>query len=328
VDVRDGAQFDRFANGLDCPQVSPNEFQRFDDGPLPTLGDGRVTSSDRTQLDRYIAGLDPLSFAGGPTSPIVITCTASSKPDLQPEPESDAVTVGRIVRVISASGSPGTDVTVFVEMDAQGNEVATQYSVFFDPAALTISGSSGSNPDVTLGAGAPSATTLTVNATQIASGRLGIVENFNGGGQGAIPAGTKRIANVRFHIQPNAVLGTTAVIFGDAPVSRVTSDENGIGLNATYDQTGMVTVGNAAPVTVSGRVTTPDGRSVRNATVTITDQNNVAQSATTSSFGFYSFTNVTSGQTYTLRAFSRLFRFQPRTVMVNGDLTVDFVGLE
>ncbi len=272
-----------------------------------------------------VAGTSAAGFAFI-SSGITGTSTASKPKPV--EQEGDAVVVGRIFRVISASGGLDTDVTVFVELDAQGNEIATQYSLNFNPAVLSISNMSGSNPNVTLGSGAPSGTTMTVNGSQVPAGRLGIVQNFNGGGQGAIPAGTKRIVNVTFHILPGAATGPSPIVFVDAPIFRITSDENGFGLDATYDQTGVVTVGNIATATVSGRVTTPDGRGVRNATVTITDQNNVTQSATTSSFGLYSFANVTAGQTYTLRAFSRLFRFPPRTVMVNGDLTVDFVGLE
>ncbi len=81
--------------------------------------------------------------------------------------------------------------------------------------------------------------------------------------------------------------------------------------------------------TVDGRVLTSDGRGLRNATVSITDSNNITQLATTSSFGFFSFNNVLTGQTYTVRISSRFFRFSPRTFAVNGNLTLaDFVGLE
>ena len=81
--------------------------------------------------------------------------------------------------------------------------------------------------------------------------------------------------------------------------------------------------------TVDGRVLTSDGRGLRNATVSITDSLGVSRTATTSSFGFFSFQNVTTGQSYTIRVSSRFFRFQPRTMQVDGNLTLpDFVGLE
>ena len=81
--------------------------------------------------------------------------------------------------------------------------------------------------------------------------------------------------------------------------------------------------------TVSGRALTSDGRGLRNATVSITDSLGVTRTATTSSFGFFSFDNVATGQTYTIRISSRLFRYAPQTVQINGNLTLaDFMGLE
>ena len=85
----------------------------------------------------------------------------------------------------------------------------------------------------------------------------------------------------------------------------------------------------AAIVQVSGRVVTSDGRGLRNATVSITDSRGVRRVATTSSFGFFSFDNVSIGDTCTIRISSRLYRYSPQTVQVNGNLTLpDFVGLE
>ena len=86
----------------------------------------------------------------------------------------------------------------------------------------------------------------------------------------------------------------------------------------------------AANVTISGRVLTSDGLTgLRNAGVSLTDPTGVVRTITTSSFGFYSFDNVATGTTYTIRILSRRFRFQSRVVQVGGDLTnVDFVGLE
>ena len=80
---------------------------------------------------------------------------------------------------------------------------------------------------------------------------------------------------------------------------------------------------------VSGRVTTPDGRGLRNAIVTITDSSNVRQTAITSSFGFYSFEAVRVGETHTISVSSKRYRFASRSVTVSGRLSdVDFVGLE
>jgi hypothetical protein len=85
----------------------------------------------------------------------------------------------------------------------------------------------------------------------------------------------------------------------------------------------------AAGVEVSGRVLTPDGRGLRNATVTMTDVNGVTRTAVTSSFGYYRFEGVPVGDTFVMTVNSRLYRFTPRLVNVKDTLTdVDFVGLE
>ncbi|MEQ1606339.1 MAG: proprotein convertase P-domain-containing protein [Pyrinomonadaceae bacterium] len=85
----------------------------------------------------------------------------------------------------------------------------------------------------------------------------------------------------------------------------------------------------AAGVEVSGRVLTPDGRGLRNATVTITDQAGNRRTATTGSFGYYNFIDVEAGGTYAVGVSARRYRFTPRIVQVQDTLTdVDFVGQE
>ena len=80
---------------------------------------------------------------------------------------------------------------------------------------------------------------------------------------------------------------------------------------------------------VSGRVTTPLGQGVANAGVFLTDSMGLSRRVNTTSFGFYRFEDVFPGQTYTVRATSKRFRFSPRAVTVNGELTgIDLVGQE
>ena len=88
--------------------------------------------------------------------------------------------------------------------------------------------------------------------------------------------------------------------------------------------------GTSSPsVRVSGRVTTPDGRGLRNATVSLTDSLGVRQTATTSSFGLFAFPNVSAGGTYVIGVNSKRYRFASRNMTVNSNLAdVDFVGLE
>ena len=84
-----------------------------------------------------------------------------------------------------------------------------------------------------------------------------------------------------------------------------------------------------ASATISGRVTTPSGTNLRNVVVTLVDANNIRQTATTSSFGIYSISNVSVGGSFTLTVASKRYRFAPQLLQVTGNLTgVDFIGLE
>ena len=85
-----------------------------------------------------------------------------------------------------------------------------------------------------------------------------------------------------------------------------------------------------APVaTISGRVFTPTGLGLRNAVVSLTDSQGIRRTATTSSFGVYSFDNVAIDGTYIIGVSSKRFRFATRTLDVTGSMAnVDFVGLE
>lgn len=82
-------------------------------------------------------------------------------------------------------------------------------------------------------------------------------------------------------------------------------------------------------VSISGRVTTPAGLGVRNAVVVLTDPQGVRQTATTSSFGIYSFTSVPTGVLYVVGVSSKRYRFAPRSITPTANLAnIDFVGLE
>ncbi len=86
----------------------------------------------------------------------------------------------------------------------------------------------------------------------------------------------------------------------------------------------------APSYSINGHVYLTDGtRGLRNSSIALIDQNGVTRTATTSSFGFYSFTDVFPG-TYTLNVKSRLFRYAPKSVAVAADdlSNIDFIGLE
>jgi CSLREA domain-containing protein len=76
----------------------------------------------------------------------------------------------------------------------------------------------------------------------------------------------------------------------------------------------------AASVSVSGRVLSPAGRGLTNATVILTDTAGNTRSASTSTFGYYRFDEVAAGQTYVLTVVSKRYQFTPQVVTVTEDL--------
>jgi hypothetical protein len=81
--------------------------------------------------------------------------------------------------------------------------------------------------------------------------------------------------------------------------------------------------------TVSGRVLRPGGQALSNTRVFLTDPQGNRVTATTSSFGIFTFSNVETGQTFFLTVSSKRFRYAPQTLSVNGNISgLDLVGLE
>lgn len=73
----------------------------------------------------------------------------------------------------------------------------------------------------------------------------------------------------------------------------------------------------AAGVSIGGRVVTANGRGIRNARLTLTDQNGTARTALTGSFGYYRFDDVPAGQTVVIGIRSKQYVFEQPTVVLN-----------
>lgn len=231
-----------------------------------------------------------------------------------------AQAAGRTLRVVSTDAAPGGEAVVSIELDSMGDEVALSFSVNFDPTKLNT-------PVITLGSGAPVGTAITINQNQVASGRIGfLLDSMN---SFAMSPPARQVLSIKFNVASDAVSGPTAVTFGNTPTGRSTSNGVGMLLSTTYEE-GWVNIGTAGaqPIEVSGRVLTPSGSGLRNATVTLTDPNNVRRSVPTGSLGYFNFTDVEPGKSYTITVVSRQYRFEAVTVVVNASLTgLTLVGL-
>jgi hypothetical protein len=79
-------------------------------------------------------------------------------------------------------------------------------------------------------------------------------------------------------------------------------------------------VPSAATATVSGRVVSPSGQGIANAFVYLTDQSGGTRGLQTSSLGYFSFSEVDTGQNYVISVSSKRFQFRPQVLSVNGDI--------
>jgi hypothetical protein len=86
----------------------------------------------------------------------------------------------------------------------------------------------------------------------------------------------------------------------------------------------------ASEVSLSGRVTTADGRGIRNAHVLVSGNSlPVPVVATTGSFGYFSFSGLTAGETYVVTVNSQRYTFSvPSRVvtLVDNLADVDFTA--
>ena len=76
----------------------------------------------------------------------------------------------------------------------------------------------------------------------------------------------------------------------------------------------------AAKVSVSGRVLSPNGSSVRGASVSIVDNNGKARTAMTNAFGYFQFSDVDLGE-YVMSVASRQFRYAPRVLSIHESIS-------
>lgn len=77
----------------------------------------------------------------------------------------------------------------------------------------------------------------------------------------------------------------------------------------------------AAPADLSGRVLTSAGSGVSNALVRITAPDGTSHTTRTSSFGYYSFGDIPTGQSYIVTAQSKTYRFAPQVLTLNENVT-------
>jgi hypothetical protein len=293
-------------------QGAANQFQRSD-----VNNNGGIDIGDVQIIRQYVLNSINGGPASGPTAPAAATPTPAPRAE---DEGARTEAVGRTIRTVNTVGVAGQQVTVPVQLDSQGDEGGLSFTVNFNPAILTFVSFANGN-------GLPPNTTVITNSTQTAQGRLGVVISNN---TTPFAAGTRQLMLITFLVNANAPSSTvTPLPINSSLVPLEAATVLGAPLPITPETGNVILTPTAAGVTVSGRVTSASGQGIRNATVVLTDAAGNRRTATTGSFGFYSFEGVEAGATYVVGVTSKRFRFTPRTISVADSLAdVDFVGQE
>jgi CSLREA domain-containing protein len=146
---------------------------------------------------------------------------------------------------------------------------------------------------------------------------LGVLANNGGFGMTFLPlAGSPAI-----NAGQNCVLDLSCS--ANNPPQAVTTDQRGITRpqGPTVDIGAVEVAAVQANATITGRVLTSSGQGVFRSAVTISGPGGVNQTTLTNNFGYFTFTGIPTGQTYTLNVSSKLHTFAPQQVVVNGDVT-------
>ncbi len=229
VSIADWVQVGRFAAVLDMTS-NACEFARADCAPKP-CGNGSITISDWVQAGRYAAVLDPLIATCGATAPASAP-SASHAVTTSAGAEATSET-NRIVRAVDMTIGRGHTNSLFIVMDAQGDENALGFSLDYDTNLLSFIRAS-------VGADAANAV-LNVNTNQTESGHLGIALSLSAGQ--VFTAGPRSIVSVSFTAAPDSATNTiaTQITFSDQPIGRETVDALANPLSAVYSNA-VVTV--------------------------------------------------------------------------------------
>lgn len=334
VQSNDVIQVQRFQIGLDQPNQSTNEYQRADSAPFPTRGDGQIASTDVVQTQRYAIGLDMQQTASGPGGPAGIAPEETAEPlpsDQDPETarknanaESIAKSAGsqsfiqgstRVLRIEDAAGTTAQQVVVNIRADAVGDESAYGFTVNYDAAKLRV-------PTTAIGTAGGSRFCNTATPGRIVCSVNNFPENNPASSTDQIGeianANDQLLLRITFTIAAHAQAGPTSVTLSGVNAS------NDAAVNLTItSHNGVVNISGptAAAVSISGRVTTADGRGIRNSRVYLTDAaTGETRFATSSAFGYFHFEGIAVGQTYLVGVLSKRYRFDQQIIAPQDDL--------
>lgn len=342
----DASQQARWVAGLDVPTSTMMMAGDADN-------DGLLTSFDAVGIARYVAGLNDFGIVGtwkfvpanrtytalggnqtnqNFTGVLVGETTGNWAPGSMTAPETISVidpeqsdipvpSSGIVLALPTGKALPGTNITVPVKVtDITGRGVrASDLQITYDPSVLRpqtvpfdTSGTLMAGMLITSNAADTGHLILSAfQATDIAGAGIMINLKFTVVG---VP-GQASVLNFENYRGQNSIWHPGARFNSGAPSVTVVN--------------GSIRIAGPTPTadSISGRVVTFDGRPIRNAVVTISG-NSLASpvTAATTSFGSYSFSGLTAGETYVITVATQRFTFREPSLVVT--LTDNVIGVD
>jgi uncharacterized repeat protein (TIGR02543 family) len=316
VSGMDSAQIAQWVVGL----ISLNATQQ---AVADVSGTGGVSSFDSALIARYVVSLPNAGSSGtwrfAPASTTYANVNVNRTGDytallmgdvsgnwidpLATRPAPDAEELKPVaIGAPELSALVNTEVTVPVEISDTTNKgiLAYQFELRYDPAVLEPAANPADLTD-TISTGYQ----VTVNAAE--RGLLRVVVF------GTQPlSGAGRLINLRFNAIGNP--GSASDLIWES----LGLNEGGFDVRSTNGRV-QVTASPSNNASLGGRVISAEGQPIRNARVTLTDTTGQSRIAITGSLGYYQFTGLQLGETYTVRTSAKRHRFQPVTVSVSGE---------
>ncbi|MBI3869137.1 MAG: hypothetical protein HY299_11475 [Verrucomicrobia bacterium] len=233
ITLSDWVQVGRFVAGLD-DVASSDEFQRVDNAPIETAGDGRLSVMDWVQAGRFADGFDTPVLLGGPTNEVQ-TAQSTATVSLQ-----DATT--RQLRVASVASHVGEEVRVPVTFLAEGGEAAIGFSLKFDCGVVQLLRLEQSS-DV-------SGMVVNLNTRRTFQGLVGVAFGFPTGGQ--LSVGTKTLGTLVFKVIAKRS-PVSALDLGNVPVVREVVDSAARALSTTYQNGSIAVTGELTELRITAR---------------------------------------------------------------------------
>jgi CSLREA domain-containing protein len=228
----------------------------------------------------------------------------------------------------NASAASGSIIVIPVTFANKSGKSISGYSfgVAFDPNVLQPDSAMPIDTSATL------SREMTIVHNTAQAGRLGIAAS-GGNSNERITKGDvllklrfRRVGRVTDLKKP-----ITALTFHQQPIFE---NESGTALTVkSANGSVRLSAGDAGKsvTTVSGQVTTADGRGIRNVSVTLAGANGETRTVMTGTGGEYRFTDVPAGETYTISVSSKRFVFntasQMRTIFAEAE-EINFTALE